>query len=59
MLEDSDDDAPPPDNPVRQGDPGQGSSRGGRVKEEKTNDDDGEDGGDVGDFAALSDFFGP
>lgn len=55
VLDDSDDDASPP--PIRQGDAGQGSSRGGSVKEEKANND--EDGGDVGDFAALSDFFGP
>ena len=56
VLDDSDDDAPPPP-PVRHGDAGQGSSRGGRVKEEKA--DDCEDGSDGGDFAALSDFFAP
>ena len=57
VLDDSDDDAPPP--PVRHGEAGQGSSRGGRaIKKEKVGDDD-EDGGDIGDFAALSDFFAP
>ncbi|KAF6997207.1 hypothetical protein CFC21_013454 [Triticum aestivum] len=46
VIEDSDNDnAPPP--PVRHGDAGQGSTRDGRVKEEKADDDDGgEDGGD-------------
>ncbi|XBI13874.1 hypothetical protein VPH35_140549 [Triticum aestivum] len=41
VIEDSDDDdAPPP--PVRVGDAGQGSTRDGRVKEEKADDDDGD-----------------
>ena len=59
VLDDSDDDddAPPP--PVRHGDAGHGSSRGGcAIKKEKAATDD-EDGGDVGDFTALSDLFGP
>ena len=43
VLKDSDDDAPPPAKPVRQGDPGQGSSRDGRVKEEKDDDGGGDD----------------
>ena len=51
MLEDSDDDTPPPAKPVRQGDPGQGSSRDGRMKKEKDDDDS-------GDFTAFSEFFG-
>ena len=52
VIEDSDDDdAPPP--PVRIGDAGQGSTRDGRVKEEKPDDDD---GGDDGDYSAFSDF---
>lgn len=55
--DDSDNGVPPP--PVRHGDAGQGSSRGGRaIKKEKATAAD-EDGGDVGDFAALSDFFAP
>ena len=51
VLEDSDDNAPSPANPVRLGDPGQGSNN---VKKEKDDDD----GGDDGDIAAFSDFFG-
>ena len=56
VIDDSDDDdAPPP--PVRHGDAGQGSTRDGRVKEEKADDDDGgEDGGDDGDYSAFSQF---
>ena len=51
LDDDSDDGAPP--TPVRQGDAGQGSSRGGvRVKEENAGDDD-------GDFAKLTAFFAP
>ena len=49
VIEDSDDDdAPPP--PVRVGDADQGSTRDGRVKEEKAAADD-------GDYSAFSDFF--
>ncbi|XP_044391486.1 uncharacterized protein [Triticum aestivum] len=47
VLDDSDDDALPP---VRHGDPGQGSSSGIRVKEEKDDDD--------GDATVFSEFFG-
>nr|XP_045083631.1 serine/arginine repetitive matrix protein 1-like [Aegilops tauschii subsp. strangulata] len=44
--------------PVRVGDAGQGSTRDGRVKEEKAAaDDGGEDGDDDGDYSAFSDFF--
>ena len=54
VIEDSDDDdAPPP--PARVGDAGQGSTRDGRVKEEKP-DDGGDDGGDDGDYSAFSQF---
>ncbi|XBI08767.1 hypothetical protein VPH35_136450 [Triticum aestivum] len=53
VLDDSDDDDAPPPPPVRLGDAGQGSTRDGRVKEEKAGDDDGgEDGGDDGDYSA-------
>ena len=56
ICDSSDDDAPPP--PARVGDAGQGSTRDGRVKEEKADDDHrGEDGGDDGDYSAFSDFF--
>ncbi|XBH58369.1 hypothetical protein VPH35_079820 [Triticum aestivum] len=49
VIEDSDDDdAPPP--PVCVGDASQGSTRDGRVKEEKADDND---GGDDGDYSAL------
>lgn len=54
LHDDSNDGAPPL---VRQGDHGQGLSRGGRVKEENDNEDNG-DGGDGGDFVALNTFFG-
>ncbi|KAF7005025.1 hypothetical protein CFC21_020176 [Triticum aestivum] len=60
VLEDSDDDdddTPPP--PIRHGDAGQGSSRGGRAIKKEKADDDGEDGSDVGGFAALIEFFAP
>ena len=51
VIEDSDnDDAPPP--PACVGDAGQGSSRDGRVKEEKS-----DNGGDDGDYSAFIDFF--
>ena len=50
VIEDSDDDDTPPP-PVRVGDAGQGSTRDGRVKEEKPDDDD-----DV-DYSAFSQFF--
>ena len=53
LDDDSDDDAPPP--PARVGDAGQGSTRDGRVKEEKS-DDGGDDGGDDGDYSAFSQF---
>ena len=58
VLDDSDDDdAPPPPPLVRHGDAGQGSTRDGRVKEKKADDDDnGEDGGDDGDYSAFSQF---
>ena len=50
VIEDSDDDdAPPP--PARVGDAGQGSTRDGRVKEEKP-----DDGGDDGDYSSFSEF---
>jgi hypothetical protein len=49
VLEDSDDEAPPPAKPVRQGDPGQGSSRDGHVKKEKEDDD--------GDYEVWAKFF--
>ena len=56
VLDDSDDDASP--QPVRHGDAGQGSNRGGRaIKKEKADADNNEEDG--GDFAALSDFFAP
>ena len=54
VLDDSDDEAPLPAKPVRQGDPGQGSSRVGRVKVEKEDDD----GGDNGDYDTFSKLFG-
>ncbi|XBI18049.1 hypothetical protein VPH35_059939 [Triticum aestivum] len=53
VLDDSDDDDAPPPPPVRHGDAGQGTTRDGRVKEEKADDDGGgEDGGDDGDYSA-------
>ena len=59
VLDDSDDDDAPPPPPVRLGDARQGSSRGGRAVKKEKAAAAAEDGGDVGDFSALSDFFAP
>ena len=50
VIEDSDDDAASPP-PTRIGDAGQGSTRDGRVKEEKS-----DDGGDDDDYSTFSQF---
>ena len=51
MLEDNDDEAPPPAKPVSQDDPRQGSSRDGRMKKEK------DAAADNGDYVVLNKFF--
>ena len=53
LVDSDDDDAPPP--PVCHGDTGQGSTRDGRVKEEKSDDGD-DDGSDDGDYSVLIHF---